>query len=59
MYGSMGPDLTRARMQDRMREAEAYRLTKETRNARAQAHRQIARRVVRSALTTVLWPVKH
>lgn len=59
MYGSMGPDLTRARMQDRMREAEAYRLTKDTRAARAGAHRVAARRVVRTALTTLLWPVKH
>ncbi|HEY3208506.1 MAG TPA: hypothetical protein VGL18_01740 [Actinomycetota bacterium] len=59
MYGSMGPDLARARMQDRMREAEAYRLTKETRAARAEAHRVVARRVVKTALTTLLWPVKH
>lgn len=59
MYGSMGPDLARARMQDRMREAEAYRLTRDTRAARAEAHRVAARRVVRTALTTLLWPVKH
>ena len=59
MYGSMGSDLTRARMQDRMREAEAYRLTKGTRAARAQAHRAVARRVVKTSLTSLLWPVKH
>jgi hypothetical protein len=59
MYGSMGPDLARARMQDRMREAEAYRLTKDTRAARAAAHRTTARRMVRTALTTLLWPIKH
>ena len=59
MYGSMGSDLTRARMQDRMREAEAFRMTKDTRAAQAQAHRLVARRVVRTALTTLLWPVKH
>jgi hypothetical protein len=59
MYGSMGPDLARARMQDRMREAEAYRLTRDTRAARANAHRVAARRVVKTALTTLLWPVKH
>jgi hypothetical protein len=58
MYG-MGQDLGRARMQDRMREAESYRLTKETRAARAEAHRIGARRVVRTALTSLLWPVKH
>jgi hypothetical protein len=59
MYGSMGPDLARARMQDRMREAEAYRLTKDTRAAQAHAHKVAARRVVKTALTTLLWPVKH
>jgi hypothetical protein len=59
MYGSMGSDLTRARMQDRMREAEAFRMTKDTRAAQAQTHRVVARRVVKTALTTLLWPVKH
>lgn len=59
MYGSMGQDLARARMQDRMREAESYRLTKGTRAARAEAHRHSARRVVRTALTSLLWPIKH
>jgi hypothetical protein len=58
MY-SMGPDLTRARMQDRMREADAYRVTKETRAAQAGAHKMVARRVVKTALTTLLWPIKH
>jgi hypothetical protein len=59
MYGSMGQDLARARMNDRMREAESYRLTKGTRTARSQAHRVAARRVVRSALTSLIWPIKH
>jgi hypothetical protein len=59
MYGSMGWDMNRARMQDRMREAEAFRMTKETRAARAHDHRVVAKRVVRTALTTLLWPIKH
>jgi hypothetical protein len=59
MYGSMGQDLARARMQDRMREAESYRLSKDTRAARAGAHRITAKRVVRTALTSLLWPIKH
>ena len=59
MYGSMGSDLARQRMQDRMREADAYRLTKDTRAARDGAHRVAARRVVRMALTSMLWPIKH
>lgn len=59
MYGSMGPELARERMQDRMREAESYRLTKGTRAARSEAHRIAARRVVRTALTSLLWPIKH
>lgn len=59
MYGSMGPDLARDRMQDRMREAENYRLTRGTRAARAEAHRATARRVVKTALTSLIWPIKH
>jgi hypothetical protein len=59
MYGSMGPDLARQRMQDRMREADNYRLTKGTRAARSEAQRTAARRVVRTALTSLLWPIKH
>jgi hypothetical protein len=59
MYGSMGPDLTRARIQERMREAEAYRVARGTRHAQAAEHRQIAKRVVKTALTSLLWPVKH
>jgi hypothetical protein len=59
MYGSMGWDLNRARMQDRMREAEAYRISSETRAARGHANRFVAKRVVKTALTTLIWPIKH
>jgi hypothetical protein len=59
MYGSMGSDLARQRMQDRMREADNFRLTKGTRAARSEAHRTAARRVVRTALTSLIWPIKH
>lgn len=59
MYGTMGSDLARLRMQDRMREAENFRLTKATRAARSAAHRHTARRVVRTALTSLIWPIKH
>jgi hypothetical protein len=59
MYGSMGWDMNRARMQDRMREADAYRMTKDTRAARTHDHRVGAKRAVKFALTTLLWPVKH
>jgi hypothetical protein len=46
-------------MQERMREADAYRMTRGTRHAQAAEHRQIAKRVVKTALTSLLWPVKH
>ena len=59
MYGSMSWDVNRGRMQDRMRAADAYRMAKETRAARAHDHRTGAKRVARIALTTLLWPVKH
>lgn len=59
MYGSMGSDLAKAHMQDRMREAEAYRRAKATRAAQSDGHRVTARRVVRTALTSLLWPIKH
>lgn len=59
MYGSMGSDLARQRMEERMREAENFRLTKATRAARSAAHRHTARRVVRTALTSLIWPIKH
>jgi len=59
MYQSFGSDLARSRMQDRMREADAYRLTKETRQAQAAERRHTIRRIAGTALYLVAWPIKH
>ena len=56
MYGS---ELARERIRDRIGEAEAYRLTKAARAARAAENRGRARRVAHAALTGLLWPIRH
>jgi hypothetical protein len=59
MNGMYGGDMARQHMNDRMREAQAYRLTKETRAAQSAERRATVRRVVSTALGMLLWPVKH
>jgi hypothetical protein len=59
MYQSFGSDLARERMNDRMREAEHYRLTKETRGAQAAERRSTVRKIASTALYLVAWPIKH
>jgi hypothetical protein len=59
MYANFGSDLARARMNDRLREAEAYRLTRTTREARAAERRAALRKVRGSLLSVILWPVRH
>lgn len=49
-------DLSKYRMADRMREAEAYRLARELRPAQ---RRSRVRRLAHGALVTILWPVKR
>lgn len=58
MY-TFGSDLARQRMQERMREAQAYRATRETRAARAAARHAAMRRVALAAVSVILWPIKH
>jgi hypothetical protein len=52
-------DMARYQMADRMREAEAYRLAKEARSGRRSQPGGSVRRVAASALSLLLWPVKH
>jgi hypothetical protein len=59
MYGSFGSDIARQRMNDRLREAEVYRLTRASRQARARDRRVALRRVGSSALSMMLWPIRH
>ena len=52
-------DLARERIQDLVRDADAYRRSKSTRVARASERRTRARRIAVAALSAVVWPVKH
>lgn len=52
-------EMARYQIADRVREAEAGRIAKTTRRARAADERGVARRVGRAALAAALWPVKH
>ena len=51
--------LARERIQDMVRDAEAFRRSRETRSARAAEHRGTVRRMATAALSALLWPVKH
>jgi hypothetical protein len=57
MYGT--PEMATQRQLVMRREAEAYRLRKETRAGRASDRRAGYRRVVTATLAVVGWPVKH
>jgi hypothetical protein len=59
MYQTYGSDMARSRMHDRMREAEHYRLTKETRQAHAAERRSTVRKMTRAALFMVAWQIKR
>ena len=59
MYQHLGTELARGRMDDRLREAQAYRLSTETRAARAAGHRSTFRTIATAAAHVVLWPIRH
>jgi hypothetical protein len=52
-------DVTRERINDMVRDAEAYRRTRGTRAARAAERRASVRRIAAGAVSLVLWPLKH
>ena len=52
-------EMAKYRIDDRVREAEAFRASKVTRAGRRDNGRSRARRVSWHALTAMLWPVKH
>lgn len=56
---SLAGELSRHRMQDLMREAEAERLARTTRRARLADGRSASRRFARAAIAAVMWPVRH
>jgi hypothetical protein len=59
MYQSYGSELAKSRMQERMRDAENYRLTKDTRAGQAAERRNTIRKIASTALYLVAWPIKH
>jgi len=52
-------EMARYQIADRVRDAEAARVAKTTRRAKAADERAFTRRVGRAALAAALWPVKH
>ena len=59
MYQSFGNEMTRGRMDERLRQAQAYRLGSETRAARAAGHRSTFRRIATIAAHALVWPIRH
>ncbi len=56
-YGSL-PGAASGRINDRIREAEAYRRSRETAKGRALVSRARVRTAGRAVISAVLWPVK-
>jgi hypothetical protein len=52
-------DLGKFQQADRMREAEAYRRAGETASARSAKHRSTVRKVLGTAISLLLWPIRH
>jgi hypothetical protein len=57
MYGTQ--DMARYRQAQLMREAEAFRRTKDTRAAHSAERRATVRKMLATAVGLVLWPIKH
>lgn len=52
-------EVAKYRIDDLVREAHAYRLTRETRMARAAERRARNRRVASAVASALTWPIKH
>lgn len=52
-------EMARYQIADRVREAEADRVARSTRRARAADQKGFTRRSGRAALVAALWPIKH
>ena len=52
-------EMAKFQIADRVREADAERLARQTRRSRAADERSMTRRVSRAAIAVVLWPVRH
>jgi hypothetical protein len=54
-----GSEMARLRIDDMVRDADAYRRSRGTRASRAGEMRGTIRRVARSAISALLWPIQH
>ena len=55
----MNGEFARVRIEDRVREADAYRVSRSTRARRVAATHGKARKVGAGVLSALLWPIKH
>lgn len=56
MYGS---EMAKLRIDDMVRDADAYRRSRGARTVRAGEMRGRVRRVARSVVAALLWPIRH
>jgi hypothetical protein len=56
MYGS---EMAKMRIDDMVRDAEAYRRSRGTRASRAGETRGKIRRAARAVISALLWPIRH
>jgi hypothetical protein len=54
-----GSEMARLRIDDMVRDAEAYRRSRETRASRAGERRGKIRGAARSVISALLWPIRH
>jgi hypothetical protein len=59
MYGSLGSESARLRIDDQVRAAEAYRHGRKTRRGAAEVERSRAKGVGRTLLAALLSPIRH
>ena len=52
-------EAARYRVEDMVRDAEAYRRSQETRTARSGAQHGALRRMASAAIALVVWPIRH
>jgi hypothetical protein len=55
----LSSEIAKFQIQDRVREAESFRQSRTTRSAREARQRSRTRTVMKGALASLLWPVKH
>ena len=55
----VGNEIARYRIDDLVREAEAFRATRPARMARAATRRRRARRIGAGIASILLWPIRH